>query len=631
MINLRLFLEESFGNKIPPQLRLLAPILLGTALISIVVSTVWFGGKRESLAAYAEASLLRAALKFAVEPADPSSQVVVISVKSTDLYTLERSPYQTLRDVHIEEYASIVESVAAHNPRMIVISWLGNAHPLTSEYLRPLTDVIDRLGIADRTILAIHLFAAGTVPEDISRKYQVAEARDCYYEVNSFCTWNPSWTWMPQRLADAFWKKKRPWTVSTNLPHTLPNFALNLPALDSIGTFSFLDFRPPVTVELNQGSIVFIGNDAPQDLQFRNNKDLLQRTFVASSKQTRSLMTDGVPFHVFWAGMAQMFLEDRAVAIVPFWICQICLLLMCCGIIAAIHYLGGWALAPFLVSSLSLPVLNALSLKYFKVYMPVIPMIAAGFVIFIAATFISIAASSYRRWRLIAAKANAEQTADIKENFISLISHNLNTPIAQLKGLLDLLIQRQTDAKTLEEARLSLDYMRVTVQAVLNATSMTKNPPSILPGTVLQFWKDFIENEQSLFRKFKIKLAVTPDQEDELDGEIWFYRYSFDMQACRSALLSAIVLAHVKYSVTEMNVHLSPLNPEPGDPRGLIIRMDWKPTDVKLDFEFSPDFIVNAISRYLQVCADLRGISTQFETNGLVLVLPDHYKKTEPV
>src|SRR5688572_21262148 len=94
------FLKRQLDINFWQGLRLAAPILLGAALISIVISTVWFGGKRESLAAYAEANLLRFALRVSVQPAKPDSRVVVISVKDSDLQTLQRAPHQLLKDAH---------------------------------------------------------------------------------------------------------------------------------------------------------------------------------------------------------------------------------------------------------------------------------------------------------------------------------------------------------------------------------------------------------------------------------------------------------------------------------------------------------------------------------------------------
>ncbi|MCX6124216.1 MAG: hypothetical protein NTV34_05630 [Proteobacteria bacterium] len=617
--------------KIPLGLQFIAPIFLGAGLIAMVTSMVWFGGKRESLAAYAESNLLRFAIRFASARAQEPSPVAVVSVTDSDFLSVAHAPHQILRDAHIDEYAKILESIAAYKPKLVVVSWLGNAQPMTSEYLRPLTDVIDRLGIADKVILAVHYLAIGSVPDDMVRKYQIAEARDCYYEINAFCTWNPAWTWMPQKIANIFWLNQAPWTLSTNLPHIFQNFILNLPDLRTIPHFNFLDFRPPVMAEIQPNAVVFIGNDVSQDVQFRNNKDLLQKTFVASQALTRSLLTDGVPFHLFWAGLAQMFIEGKTVAVVPEWICICALFLMCSAIVASIHYLRGMALGPFLFCALSLPLINALGVKYARVYMPIVPIVASGLAMFIAATFFSIALNSYRKWRYLAVASQADETSDIKENFISLISHNLNTPVAQLLGLLDILIQgKSAGSKHLESAKANLEYMRLTVRAVLDTSSIIQNQSHKITGTIRRFWEDFLNCESSLLARLGVVIDVTPPIDDDLTGEIWFYRYTFDKELFNPTLLYLCALLHVERGVQNLNVNLTPANPEPADPKGLIVRISW-PKEQNLaspnlvNKDFSTDFIVKALSRYLALSQEKGNMSISIDELGATLTLPDLY------
>lgn len=619
MKSLSRFFKRVFGGSVPHGMRLIAPLLLGASLIGILVSTMWFGGKRESLAGYAEANLLRFALSNSVKPAADPSKVVVISVKDTDLTTLRRAPHEIVRDAHIEEYASILERVATHNPRMIVVSWLGSAHPMNEGYLKPLTDTIDRLGIAQKTILAVHFYTTGAVPDAVTQKYQVAEARDCYYEVNSFCTWNPKWNWMPQRIADAFWTDQKNWTLSQNLPHTLPNFVLNLPNPATLTTFSFLDFRPPVTAEIADGAAVFIGNDVMQELHFRDNKDLLQKTFVAASPLRRSLMTDGLPFHVFWAAMAEMFIENSTVAVVPEWLCTVALLMMCFAILLAIRRLRGMALGPFLICAVSLPLMNVVGVKLAHVYMPVVPIIAAGFVLFTAAAFISVSMSNYRKWRLDAAESTAERTSDIKENFISLISHNLNTPIAQLRGLLDILIQKNSANAALTTSLIYLEIMRVTVRAVLNTSSMTTQPQSIASLTTRKIWQTFMDTEFSLLKRLSTVIDVQPLEEDEDLGEIWFYKFNIDIQTAMQTILYVAVFILVRHNSPRMTLMFTPIHAEPADPRGLVLRFSWQPSPSRAPQLFPTDFVANAILRYLETARQLQNIETRHETNAIVL------------
>jgi hypothetical protein len=612
-------------SRIPTGFRFVAPILLGGCVIGIIASAMWLGGKRESLAAYAEARLLQLAVKFSSEPAQLPSPIVVVSAVDSDLASLSEAPHSLLRDAHITEYAELLEKVNASNPKLIVLSWLSNAHPLTADYLRPLTDTIDRLGISSKTILAIHFFSAGVVPEELTRKYQISEARDCYYDINTFCTLNPEWTWMPQRMADLFWAKRKPWTVSTNLPHTLPNFVLNLPDLNSIPKHTFMDFKTSTTKHLPADSVVFIGNDITQDFQFRSNKDLLQKTFVAAQSRTRSLLSDGVPFHVFWAGMVQMFIENKMVAVVPAWISNFFVIGMCLIIVISIKRLKGLALGPFMLCALGLPLMNAISLKYLQVYLPVVNIISAGFAMFIAATFISVSVYSYQRSRASALEGLAAETADIKTNFISLISHNLNTPIAQLRGLLDVLAMRHPLEKNgpLESALILLEYMRLTVRAVLDTSMLLETPSVNTPSAVSNLWNAFLDWDELFFKRIGVKCTLTPAVDDDGDGEIWYYKFTLDVHSSCKTLTYLILFIHLNFRVRNLEVRLIAKNPEPANPLGLIIEFHYDQAQDVLKPPFLPAFALKALRRYLDTAMITRDYAIVIDRNSARIGLRD--------
>ena len=119
---------------------------------------MYFGGPREGLVASGESAMITQALRFNGAPAGESGQAVVaISVTDDDLSTLEHAPHRQLHDAHLKEYAKILERVAAQDPEWVVVSWLNFAHPTSPEYLKPLTDVIDRLNLKTKVTLAVNL------------------------------------------------------------------------------------------------------------------------------------------------------------------------------------------------------------------------------------------------------------------------------------------------------------------------------------------------------------------------------------------------------------------------------------------------------------------------------------------
>jgi signal transduction histidine kinase len=621
-------INASASRRVPNWLRLLFPILLGAILIAMFVQVMFFGSKREHLVSQGESSIIRWSLAFAqrlsgapsttpdtkaqvVKSQKSASKIVTISVHDSDLDALELAPNSQIRDAHIREYARVLEQVAASNPEWVVISWLTYAHPMTEEYLKPLTSVINRLNFRDKVTLAVNLFAAGTIATEFIHTYNIVEARDCGFNINLICAVAPEWSWMPQQVMNRFLKEPKPWRVSLNLPNVLPSVLLNLPPTSSIVTHSFLDFRPPVMSSIPSGSIIFIGNDALQSLHFRDNKEALQRTYTAASGSHRTLMKDGIPWHVFWAEMASMFTSDETIAVVPAWLCLALIAGMTLFMIAAIARWGGATLAPFLAIAVGFSVINLVLVSTFKIYLPVILLLVTGLIVFIAAAFVSVAYSSYSKWRFQAEAHLAESTSDIKQNFIHLISHNLNTPIAQLRGLLEILSSKSPADLPISKAATSLEFIRLTVRAVLNSTTMAAQELVWEDHSIRGFIHEFLDNENVFFRQTGVEMVVLPKEDDEDTGEIWFFKCSFDRAMVNACLVYASALLSLRRNSRQITLHFSPVNSEPADPQGLIVTLTSTATKTGAPL-LESDFATGALSGFIDMAVS-RGVVQKSE------------------
>jgi signal transduction histidine kinase len=613
----------------PNGLRLIFPLLLGAFLITIIVKTMYFGGRRESLAAQAESALIRWSLGFASAPARADDGVVTISANDSDLQILELSPESGLRDLHIKEYATVLEEVAQSNPRWIVVSWLTYAHPMTPEYLSPITDTIDRLKIHDKVMLAVNLYATGTISPEFMSRYNIVEARDCYYEINSFCTVSQEWTWMPQQIMNRFFSRRQDWVVSDNLPHTLPNILLNLPSPGSIREHSFLDLHSPGRINIKPESIVFIGNNATQHLSFRDNKDALQKTYVAASNSRRTLLKDGTPWHSFWASMSSMFLNQETISVAPTLVTRVMIGILIIAILLSIKILGTLSLAPFLLISLITPLINMLSVSFLRLYIPVMDLIIAGLIVFTAATFISVALSSYRKWRLTAQEDLAVATADIKENFIHLISHNLNTPIAQLRGLMDIIASTNEDNSQLHEASTKLEYVRIITQCVLNTSSLPGLKQQQRAQHARDLFAEFMEQETAFFRRTNTSITLTPSFNSEDRGEIWFYKFNLDRNLAKAIILNSAIMITLRERATKVRIDVSAINDEPADPRGMRVQISAETTSPNAHL-MDAEFCITALRRYLRITEELTMVSIESVDQGLLLTFNESTIQPQP-
>jgi hypothetical protein len=224
----------------------------------------------------------------------------------------------------------------------------------------------------------------------------------------------------------------------------------------------------------------------------------------------------------------------------------------------------------------------------------------------LSGTFLSLGFSNYSKWRLQALSEVAVSTADIKENFIHLISHNLNTPIAQLRGILDLLMADHADNRYLREAGSTLEFIRVVVRAVLNTTTMAGQelkPESIHFRSLIEKFND---SEASFFRRLNVRIDVLPDASDEEAGEIWYYRFDLDAEFTVKAIFYAMTLLVTKGGIGALTVRCAPFVAEPSQPGGLEVKISVATRGESPAAE-SGEFPVVALTRFLEM-ASQRGV-----------------------
>jgi len=596
--------KRFYGSATSAWIRVAAPTFLGTLIIWLIIHIIYFAGPRESLAARIETEILRQTLKNTFTKNQVSSErVLTFSVSSPDLAILEASPSNRLRDAHIKEYANVVEFVSSHDPTWIVVSWLTHAHPLTPEYLSPLTSIIDKLGIRDRTTLAVNMSALDALDVDFLKRYNIVEARDCYHEINIHCTYSEDWTWMPQQVMSRFLKKPGSWVASTNLPHHLPNLILNLPEASAISNFNFLDARSPVVAALPKKAIVFIGNNSEQQVMFRDNKEVLQRTYTAKSQSRRTLQSDGTPWHIFWAQMASMFIDDHTVRVAPEWL----IILFCISLVLTVFLLGFKMAERVLFACLILMAFillfaNLLSVTLLNLYIPITPLIITSFATLAGTVFLRLSINSYRGWRLLAQSAHAGEFWDVKQNFLQLISHNLNTPIAQLRGLLELICLDSPGNRSLARALLLSDYVRISARAVL-ATSTLGNQPTVMrKHSPKDLFDNLIDDESSYLARLGAFVISSNESDPNYESQ-WKNSIVFDPDLFYNALLFGITALASRHGSSHISVDIprTNLSSQGDDCISVTIKLDH--SEGQAIPEQRHEFMIQATERFLETAS----------------------------
>ena len=111
----------------------------------------------------------------------------------------------------------------------------------------------------------------------------------------------------------------------------------------------------------------------------------------------------------------------------------------------------------------------------FALWMP-----AVGPVVQLAVTYIiflshQVAANEARNWRLEQDRKAAEELEQLKTNFVSMMSHDLKTPIAKIQAICDRLLSRSMEqeiAEDLKNLRRSSDDLHRYIRSILQVTKI---------------------------------------------------------------------------------------------------------------------------------------------------------------
>lgn len=462
-------------------IEVLVPLIFGFIVSLVLTFVLYDGHKRDRLASQAEKFLVEFALKGAKRDAIANDRISIVSLTEQDLPYFHPSENKRYKGADISAYATVVERIARTKPEMIFLSWFPEAHSPSESYLKPLLKTLREVGSLTKIYVAYPVAEIGLLPGELREIVTILEGDDCHYEMTSYCSYDKAWSgkWVVQTIADLFWGSEEAnlprYHVSTNLPHTWPNYLLNLPRSESIAEFSFKDVKDG---NLNfAGKAVFIGDRIVQKPEFAVSPQILQRLFTIHDDATRDISETGTPYHVFWAQLAQMFHDKQTIAVVPEWAHDFFIVLYCVVMFYLLwRFPAYFALSFLLIVSLAFPFLNRIFLRKFGFYVPSFDIIYAGFLAFLYPAFGLLSIELYRRWKLAALERTLQSREALKRNFISLISHNLNTPVARMQGLVDMLWaapEADSILNLLHPLRKEIARLQLCVRAVLISSSLS--------------------------------------------------------------------------------------------------------------------------------------------------------------
>lgn len=402
------------------------PTLLGVFLWGFLTYVVYDGAKGYSIADLAEQYLIRRTLvKQTPEGVDPEVTHVTLKVDTKP----DRRWF--------EDFADTLQGLKAKSSLIIV-----------TLPQRPPSWWLEEVQAIDQLYLVVP-------QEEIDREKEEARvkfAQDCAASASLACPYERDDSSILHLLVETYWPNGPPrFHTSRNLPFEGLSFLLNLKRVVPQSLEKPLEEWTP-----SGSSLISIG--------------LIQG-------DSQVMFDPHLPYHEFIAQLATMLKNKHSVAIPPRVITYTLLVLLCGVILSLLWRIGSTpALAIFVIYSILYPYANDLGVDWFHVYIPMFDFIYVGFITFLGATYWRLSWQSYQRWRLHAKAQALSNVRELKGNFISLVSHDLNTPVAKMLGLTEIIQAKESSAQSLFRMKEDLAFVRKKIarlQLCIRAVLMT--------------------------------------------------------------------------------------------------------------------------------------------------------------
>lgn len=543
-------LFQSLSNYIRANLwwfDVLYPGILAATILVGLTFFIYAGQRHRRISSQIEKDLITFSVKLAgLRPALRPDAVATISLEPNDLGQIPYSVQDSHSDAAISVYAHIIERLQQIGAAYVFVAWHPRELDGASDY-DPLLRVLERPS-RTKVFLGVLPNAVGRIPSEVRTRLPLLEGDPCQTGTQVLCIFDPQWSqWIMQAIPKIFWihtlaEHDRP-EVSEILPLRYPSYILRFGA--SPLNYSFLDALKADSHALMdlKGRAVFVGSALPRN--FKESKESLEpdriRTVFTPSNEAVDQV--GMPLHEFWAQMTQMFVDDDLITIAhSAGVFAATGLLIILEILA--FYLWGVhiALVLYLVLACALPLANGLSIRFLDFYLPIFDALYAGILFVLGTSFLKLSFESLRYWQLTEVQKAESEIIDTKSNFISLISHNLNTPVAKMHGMLTLLLQFTQDEDVKRDARTALrwlTYIQISIRSVLVAAAIEDGQVQCEPMNIKTIQREFSEQMGPLLKKLGLQVEVSTSTGDP-DWDLLPLR--FDKRVLMTVLSQLVIL-----------------------------------------------------------------------------------------
>lgn len=420
----------------------LYPLVLVLFLLVPLTLIIYSDKLDYNLAGEGERQLLDLSLRFAkgsYTPKDPEVAVITASDKDIDQYGYSTVTSFAMVDLSIRHYIELIHALKKAGVKKTFLHWQARPHHSESELYSELSSSIQRTFTKDKFNLYMLENEFELLDKELINIVDLSNWYYCFMPIQRFCIHDPIYKdWVLHKIVQEYLiDRNSDYDSSTffskNLPRKRPTFILNLPPPESIPEFSFSDVITGKASKHLKDKVVFVGNG----LKKSGIEHPPGRVLTVYNSRKKTQIDPGTTVNVFFAQITQMLIDKSLIRVAPKWVSW------SFGIAISIIILSTkkmvYSIVFFLLCTLATPLLNGIFLRSINFYAPCFNALYLGLCTVIAYVFVSQAWNSFIRWKLDASRHYLSELSELRQNFVSLLSHNLNTPVAQMQGLIDLL------------------------------------------------------------------------------------------------------------------------------------------------------------------------------------------------
>lgn len=527
------------------------PVTLILFLFGSLTYIIYAGQPQSRLSKIAEKGLLTNSTTLSgSEPVKNSGKILVVSVSPFEISKFGRAPGGTVPDVNAGAYAKIIRKLTSSGIKNVFVNWDTEAHLFDDIYMLPIIETLKQKAVDSKVLFGVYPEHMSSMPAEFTKIAVMLDSGPCdeITEVQIECVYNRTWDdWIVQGILNVLGEDKReasstPAWISNELSSNFPRYILNLTDPGNLAALTFSEVLSSDPASLRSYDAVFVGVDYTNVLSpasIHSFPLMVRTTFNNDSVDARY---NGTPMHIFWAQIAQMYI-DHSMINVPsariIWATTIGFSLL---ILVVMFYFGGLhALGMFIVFALAGPFVNAWSIKTLHVYVPMFDSYYFGVTILISVGMLRLSYASYRRWQLETRSHYHSKIMDLKSNFISLFSHNLNTPVAKMQGMLSILKNNLNDQpaearKLAQEADTYVGLLEYAIRGVLVSSAIEEHSLNDTSRPLKNLFREVVEGNAPSLRRLGVNISARFLHEAD---ELAVTPFLFDVR-CLSATCSSL-------------------------------------------------------------------------------------------